>query len=64
MIYDDPYPNNIIESEKNTDDLELAEINYLCIVASFVETTKKARLNMFSHCLDHLLPLFDSGEYD
>ena len=44
-------------------DLELAEINYLCIAASIDETSKSARQNTFNYCLDHLKELFKSGQY-
>ena len=44
-------------------DLELAEINYLCIVASIDEQSKSARQNTFNYCLDHLNGLFEAGQY-
>ena len=46
-----------------TNDLELAEVNYLCIVASIDETSKSARQNTFNYCLEHLKELFEAGEY-
>ena len=43
------------------DDLQLAEINYLCIKASITGKTEEARLNTMEHCSDHLIDLFEAG---
>jgi len=45
----------------STNDLELAEVNYLCIVAAVDETSKSARQNTFNYCLEHLNELFEAG---
>lgn len=47
----------------STNDLELAEVNYLCIVAAVDETSKSARQNTFNYCLEHLNELFEAGQY-
>ena len=47
----------------STNDLELAEVNYLCIVASIDEQSKTARQNTFNYCLEHLTELFEAGQY-
>ena len=49
--------------DEDTNDLELAEINYLCIVASIDEPSKSARQNTFNYCLEHLKDLFADGQY-
>ena len=50
-------------SDGGLNDLMLAEVNYLCIVASIEETSKTARQNTFNYCLDHLKELFEQEEY-
>ena len=52
-----------MQEEDHLDDLQLAEINYLCITASIDETPQTARQNMFNHCLDHLMMLFKQEEF-
>ena len=49
--------------EEELNDLELAEINYLCIEASLQESTQSARQNTFEYCMDHLKDLFEQEEY-
>ena len=45
------------------DDLELSEINYLCIRASVDEVSTAARQNTFNYCLLHLEQLFQENSY-
>ena len=45
------------------DDLQLAEVNYLCIKAALRESRQADRQNTLNYCLDHLKNLFEGGEY-
>ena len=49
--------------EGTLDDLQLAEVNYICIKASIDQGDAAARQNMFTHCLDHIEALFKKGSY-
>ena len=52
-----------VSDSTDANDLELAEVNYLCIVASIDEQSKSARQNTFNYCLEHLNELFEGGQY-
>ena len=48
---------------KNVHDLQLAELNFLCIEESISEPNLAAKQHMFSHCVDHLFTLYQQGKY-
>lgn len=50
-------------SADSLDDLQLAEVNYICMVEAIDEKTSDARSSVFAHCLDHTSSLFQQGEY-
>ena len=48
---------------KNIHDLQLAELNFLCIDESVGEEGQSAKKHMFDHCIDHLTTLYHQGKY-
>ena len=56
-------PSFLGESYPIIDDLQLAEINYQCIVAALPEKTQEKRKNTLTYCLGHLQELFEKGEF-
>ena len=55
------HPSFLGESYPIIDDLQLAEINYQCIVAALPEKTQEKRKNTLTYCLGHLEELFAKG---